>query len=138
MSFKEAWDGLPAPLKGFAAGVGIVGGVITVITGFAGAVDALDAGGFPIPATRAWVREDNGQIKSLVRVLNEKQTAIQLDNLNGKVESMTALRNKLEIDALNYDPEGKTRAAQEMRRLDETIAALNEQRRAIRGTRGPN
>lgn len=133
----DGWNAL-TPGRKFIAIVSAVGVIFGAIAGFTPALSAWDDMGLPTPATRAWVRDDNGQIKALVALLNSKQADLQLDNVNGKIEATTAARNSLEIAALNYDAEGKVKAAQEMRRLDDTIAALNEQKRAIRGLRGPN
>ena len=132
----ESWKGFTpgGKIVTVASAVGIVFGVIS---GFPPALSAWDDNGLPTPATRGWVRDDNGQLKQLVAALNAKQADLQIDNVNGKIEATTAARNKLELDAISYDATGKIKAAQEMRRLDETIAALNEQKRAIRNPRGP-
>lgn len=130
-SLKESWDGL-SPVGKMMAIVPAVGTVLTILTTATPAVTAWDDMGLPTMATRSWVRDDNGQLKQLVSALNAKQADLQIDNVNGKIESTTAARNKLEIDALGYDPAAKIRASQEMRRLDDTINALNEQKRAIR------
>lgn len=133
----QSWKSMSLLAKITAIG-SLVGVILGTIAGFTPAVSAWDEMGLPTAATRAWVRDDNGQLKQLVSALNAKQTDLQLDNVNGKIEAITAARNKLEIDALSYDQVAKIRATQEIRRLDETIAALNDQKRAIRSPRGPH
>lgn len=136
MSLKDSWNNLSVSGK-IVAWMTFISTMFGLITGLTPAVSALDSMGLPVMATRAWVRDDNGQLRSAVTSLTMKQNDMQLDTLNGKLEAAVAARNKLELDKLNYDDRGKVLADQEMRRLQDTIDLLNEQKRSIRGGRGP-
>jgi hypothetical protein len=137
MSLIDNWNAFTPTGKAMAV-ITIVGGILTVLTQITPAVSALDDNGFPVMATRAFVREYTGQANTAIGRLTAKQNDMQVDTLNGKIEAARASRNAIEIAALKYDDEGKTKAGQEIRRLDDLIAALSEQLRAIQGVRRPN
>lgn len=137
LAITEGWNNLSLVGKATAIAT-FIGAVLGAIVGWTPAVNAWDDMGLPTAATRAWVRDDNGQIKNLVSTLNAKQRDMQIDNANGKIEAATSSRNAIEIASLKYDDEGKIKAQQEIRRLNEMIGALGEQKRAITGSRGPN
>jgi len=137
MSLIDNWNAM-SPTGKTMATLSIIGAALTVLTQITPAVSALDENGFPVIATRAWVRESTGQMNTVVGRLTAKQNDMQIDQLNGKIEAAMSSRNSLEIAALKYDDEGKIKAAQEIRRLDELIALLSDQRRAIQGVRRPN
>lgn len=137
LAITEGWNNLSLIGKATAVTT-LVGTILGAIVGWTPAVNAWDDMGWPVAATRAWVRDDNGQIKNLVSTLNAKQRDMQIDSANGKIEAATSARNSIEIASLKYDDEGKIKAQQEIRRLNEMIGALGEQKRAIAGARGPN
>lgn len=130
MSLISNWKQQPPWVKGLTASVPVLAGVLAIITNTEAAVNAWDRAGLPTMATRGWVRDStrDGTFR-----LNE----IQIDIARAKRDQNLSARNKLEIDMLKMDDESRVKSQQEIRRLDETIAALNEQIRAISGSRGP-
>lgn len=145
----DIWNERSTRAKIIGGAAGAVASIFAAITAFIPAVEAWDKAGLPTLSTRGFVREQTFEIKSSqaidkqqmqsTQALEKAQLqAIQLDNANGKRENLTAARNKLELDALQYDDAGKIKAQQEMRRLDESINAISEQIRSLNGQRSPN
>lgn len=120
---------------GFIKGMAIAGpialSIFAVITQGEAAIGAWDRGGWPTMATRAWVRDDTRDFKTKI---NE----MQLDMVRGQLDQNLIARNQLEIATLKYtDDESKTKAAQEMRRIDYSISMLRDQIRTMLSARGP-
>lgn len=131
MSLVEDWKNQSLLIKTIAVVLPALATLLTIIVSADPALTALDQNGVPIIATRGWVRGETGNMKTQI-------VDIQIDLARGKRDANQAARNKLEIDALNLpDDTSKIKSQQEMRRLDDTIIALNEQIRVMMGVKGP-
>ena len=104
---------------------------VTIAVYFEPAINALDHAGFWVPASRTYVRDKTGGITTQL-------TDMQFRFAHNEREQSLAARNKLEIDTAQLtDPTAKIQAQQEMRRLDDRIATLTDQIKALQATRGP-
>lgn len=131
MSLVEDWKNQSVLIKTIAVVLPALATLLTIIVSADPALTALDQNGVPIIATRGFVRGETGNMKTQI-------VDIQIDLARGKRDANQAARNKLEIDALNLpDDTSKIKSQQEMRRLDDTISALNEQIRVMMGVKGP-
>jgi len=135
----NAWGSASGRLKIITAVAGALASVLGAIAAFAPAVEAWDNAGLPTFAMRAFVRDQTAQIRTAQAQTSQQISSLQIDLAQGKRDQNLTARNKLELDALRYTSETeKLKAAQEIRRLDELIAALDEQIRALRAIRGRN
>lgn len=131
MTVFEKFQGLPPWMQKLGAIAGILVALFGAISGYAPAMNALDAAGL-FPASTKYVRDEN-------KVLQAAIAGLTIDSIDGKIEAAQAARNKLELDKLGYDAYGQIKAQQEMSRLSDTIDALREKKRNLRGERlGPN
>lgn len=139
MFFEWLTTGPFVRLKALGTAGAALAGVFGGIAGFAPAVEAWDTAGMPTLAMRGFVRSEANAIKNSQAQTTHQLMDVQIDIATGKRDQTQIARDQLELQAAKEtDPDTKLKMQQQMRRLDETVSALNEQVRALRGARGPN
>lgn len=130
---------LGTPLGKLGAIGGALASIFAGVAGFTPAVEAWDSAGLPTLAMRGFVRSETNQIKQTQALTTRQILDVQVDIATGNRNQMQNARDQLELlIAKEPDPETKIKMQQQMRRMDETIADLNDKIRSLRSARGPN
>lgn len=142
MGLKERWEN-SSWLTRFVivwlipAGSVVIAAVSNIST-LANAYEAWDAAGFPTVAMRNYVRERVQPVQVTLGQTTQQVKDLQLDIALGKRESYDNEKAKWQLE-LNKAQDDTTRslALQQIERINRTNEAINEQIKALRGSRGP-